>query len=100
MDDVLRHRTDFAKVRPVPVFFVCRNDQAFLFHQTLHDFLRQAYLASAQCCTQSPVSVAAVIALKDVGHRNTCIGVFVWPSHLAAVIEIGTAGQAKFDQQL
>jgi hypothetical protein len=39
VDKVLWRRADFAKVRPVPTPSIGGNDQAFLLHQALHDFL-------------------------------------------------------------
>ena len=56
-------------------------------------------MALAQCCTHPPVTVATMIALEDVGDRNTSVRVFVCSFKLGAVIEVGATGQVKFSKK-
>ena len=41
-----------------------------------------------------------MVALKHIGSGNAGVSVFVRPSLAGAVVEIGTASQAKFAKQL
>ena len=100
VDDVFWRRADFAKVRAVPTLFVGGNDQAFLFHQALHDFLAEMQMAPAKCRTQPPVTVTLVITLKDISNGNPSISVFVRSSQPRAMIKIRTACEIKRFKQL
>jgi hypothetical protein len=42
IDKIFWRWADFAKVRTVPTPFVCGNGQAFLLHQSQHDFFRES----------------------------------------------------------
>jgi hypothetical protein len=77
IDEILWCRADFSQVRPVPTPSIGGNDQALLLHQALHDFLGDMQMAPAKCCTNSPVTVATVIALEDIGNGNPSVSVFV-----------------------
>jgi hypothetical protein len=41
-----------------------------------------------------------VVALKHISSGNADVSVFVRPSLAGAVVEVGTASQVKFDEQL
>jgi len=41
-----------------------------------------------------------VVALKHIGSGNAGVSVFVRPSQAGALVEVGTASQVKFDEQL
>jgi hypothetical protein len=55
IDEILRRRADFSQVRPVPTSSIGGNDQAFLLHEALHDFLGDLQMASAKCCMPATV---------------------------------------------
>ena len=83
-------------IQPVSTLFACWNTQTLLLDQALHDFFSPVQLASAQRRTHAPVTKAAVVARKQIGCGNAGVSVFVRPSLAGAVIEVGTARQAKF----
>jgi len=99
VQQVLGCRTDLAHVRAISTTLARRGNQARLPHQAPHDLLRDVHGLIAQGGLDTPVSVAAVVALEDVRHGPTYLGVLVGHRETGSMVEVGAARQVHFAEQ-
>jgi hypothetical protein len=98
MDQVLRSRTDFPKVRSIASPLVGCNHQVLLLHQALRNFLGDVQLASAECSAHSHVNASNGDCFGTSRHSIVGIGILVRPLEPCTVIEVSAAGQVQVGQ--
>ena len=100
VQEVVWCRTDLAHVRAVSPAFARGGDQALLLHQAPHDLLRDGHALPGQRGLHPAVAVATIVALEDVGHDASNVGVLVADLEPRPMVEVGAAWQAHFAKQL
>jgi hypothetical protein len=100
IDEILGCWTDFAKVGHVSAPLRLCNNQAFLFHQPLHHFLRDGTRCLASEDLQPAVAVAAMIRLKDGGDGLPNREVLVAHSCTGPMVEVRATGKTQLGKEL
>ena len=77
IEQVVGCRADLAHVRPVSTTLARCGDQALLLHQAPHNLLRDVHGLIAEAGVNPPVAVAPIVALEDVGHGLSHLGILV-----------------------
>jgi hypothetical protein len=96
VQNVLRSRTELAHVRAVSTTLGRGGNQALLPHEAAHDLLGDVHRSIAEGSMDAPVAIAAVVALEDVGHDLTNLGVLVARCDPSSVVEVRAARHVHF----